>query len=143
RLHEVLARMGAPAKGAIRGVGISPFFERASAGPSMPSHDAARVTVDGSGRATVVFGTPSIGQGIETSMAQVAADALGFTIDDVAVSWTDTTHAPVSLGGTRASRAAVVMSGAVGHASEAVRRQILDVAAVLLQANVADLALRD
>ena len=68
---------------------------------------------------------------------------MGFKIDDVAVSWTDTTHAPVSLGGTRASRAAVVMSGAVGRAAQAVREQILDVAAVLLQANVADLSLRD
>jgi len=143
RLKEVLRELGQPPQGAIRGVGISPFFERASAGPSIPSHDAARVTVDGTGRAIIVFGTPSIGQGIETSMAQVAADALGFKIDDVAVSWTDTTHAPVSLGGTRASRAAVVMSGAVGRAAEAVRRQILEVAAVLLQANAANLSLED
>ena len=142
RLNENLAAMGPPRNGAIRGIGISPFYERAGAGPSMPSHDAARVTVDGSGRAIVVFGAPSIGQGIETTMAQVAADALGFKIDDVAVSWTDTTHAPFSLGGTRASRAAVVFSGAVGRAAEAVRRQILDVAAVLLQANIADLSLR-
>lgn len=143
RLNEVLRDMVEPTKGALRGVGISPFFERAGAGPSMASHDAARVTVDGSGRAVVTFGAPSIGQGIETTMAQVAADALGFKLDDVAVSWTDTTHAPVSLGGTRASRAAVVMSGAVGRAAQAVRQQILDVAAVLLQANVADLSLQD
>ncbi|HUI26971.1 MAG TPA: xanthine dehydrogenase family protein molybdopterin-binding subunit, partial [Candidatus Kryptonia bacterium] len=143
RLHQVLRQLGEPAKGALRGVGVSPFFERASAGPSIPSHDAARVTVDGTGRAVVVFGTPSIGQGIETTMAQVAADALGFKIDDVAVSWTDTTQAPVSLGGTRASRVAVVMSGAVGRAGESVRQQILDVAAVLLQANAAELSLHD
>lgn len=143
RLQKILGNMGPPPSGALRGVGISPFFERAGAGPSMASHDAARVTVDGSGRAVVVFGAPSIGQGIETTMAQVAADALGFKIDDVAVSWTDTTHAPVSLGGTRASRVAVVMSGAVGRAAEAVRRQILDVATVLLQANQGDLSLRD
>ena len=143
RLDEILGEMGPPRQGTVRGIGISPFYERAGAGPSMPSHDAARVTVDGTGRAVVVFGAPSIGQGIETTMAQVAADALGFKVDDVAVSWTDTTHAPVSLGGTRASRAAVVISGAVGRAAEAVRRQILDVAAVLLQANSADLVLRD
>lgn len=143
RLAEVLREMGPPANGTLRGIGISPFFERAGAGPAMASHDAARVTVDGTGRAIVVFGAPSIGQGLETTMAQVAADALGFKIEDVAVSWTDTTHAPVSLGGTRASRAAVAMSGAVGRAAQAVRAQILDVAAVLLQANVVDLSLRD
>jgi CO/xanthine dehydrogenase Mo-binding subunit len=143
RLDEILGDMGPPRAGTLRGIGISPFYERAGAGPSMPSHDAARVTVDGTGGAVVVFGAPSIGQGIETTMAQVAADALGFRIEDVAVTWTDTTHAPVSLGGTRASRAAVVISGAVGRAAQAVRRQILDVAAVLLQANAADLSLRD
>jgi CO/xanthine dehydrogenase Mo-binding subunit len=143
QLNEVVREIGQPANGTIRGIGISPFFERAGAGPSMASHDAARVTVDGTGRAVAVFGAPSIGQGIETTMAQVAADALGFKIDDVAVSWTDTTHAPVSLGGTRASRAAVVMSGAVGRAAKAVRQQILEVAAVLLQANAADLSLQD
>ena len=142
RLNAVLGEMEPPKSGALRGIGISPFFERAGAGPSMPSHDAARVTVDGTGRAIVVFGAPSIGQGIETTMAQVAADALGFKVEDVAVSWTDTTHAPVSLGGTRASRAAVVISGAVGRAGEAVRQQILGVAAVLLQANPAELSLR-
>ena len=143
RLDKILGDMGPPRHGALRGIGISPFYERAGTGSSMPSHDAARVTVDGTGRAVVVFGAPSIGQGIETTMAQVAADALGFDVDDVAVSWTDTTHAPVSLGGTRASRAAVVISGAVGRAAEAVQRQILEVAAVLLQATVADLALRN
>lgn len=143
RLGKILADMGPPRNGVLRGIGISPFYERAGAGPSMASHDAARVTVDGTGRAVVVFGAPSIGQGIETTMAQVAADALGFKIDNVAVSWTDTMHAPVSLGGTRASRAAVVISGAVGRAAEVVRRQILDVAAVLLQANIVDLSLRD
>ena len=143
KLQQSLGNMNPPPRGSLRGIGISPFFERAGAGPSMASHDAARVTVDGTGCAVVVFGAPSIGQGLETTMAQVAADALGFKVDHVAVSWTDTTHAPVSLGGTRASRAAIVMSGAVGRAAEAVRRQILDVAAVLLQANPADLSVRD
>jgi CO/xanthine dehydrogenase Mo-binding subunit len=136
----------------LRGVGISPYVEPSGTGTAgglqvhgfdSPSHDSARVMVDSAGKATVVFGTPSIGQGLETTMAQVAADALGFAMDDVAVVWSDTSQAPVSLTGSRASRAAVVIGGAVGQAATDVRAQILQVAAELLEANVDDLAVRD
>jgi carbon-monoxide dehydrogenase large subunit len=132
----------------LRGVGISPFVEPSGAGSmgsqqvhGLPSrsHDAARVSLDTSGKATVSFGTPSLGQGLETSMAQVAADALGLVLGDVRVRWTDTDHAPISLTGSRASRAATVVGGAVARAGHAVQQQVLDVAAAMLEANVTDL----
>ena len=108
-----------------------------------PSHDAARVAVDPSGKATVSFGTPSLGQGLETTMAQVAADGLGLDIGDVAVAWTDTSQAPMSLTGTRASRAAVVTGGAVARAAREVRGQILEVAGKLLEINASDLEIEN
>ncbi len=134
--------------GTLRGIGISPFIEpsgtasRGSAevhGIAAASHDAARVVVNTAGKATVSFGTPSMGQGLETSMAQVAADALGMNLADVTVLWTDTVQAPVSLTGSRASRAATVVGGAVARAGRTVRRQILDAAAALLETDAGDL----
>lgn len=130
------------------GIGVSPFVEPSGVGGQgglqvhgfvSPSHDAARVAVDPGGKITVSFGTPSIGQGLETTMAQVAAEALGVDTTDVVVAWTDTSQAPISLTGSRASRAAVVTGGAVARASRDVRDQILEVAATMLEIDPADL----
>lgn len=136
----------------VRGVGYSVYAEPGGLGsegglqlhgfPS-PSHDAARITLDTSGKATVHVGTPSVGQGLETTMAQVAAEILGMRLDDVAVAWTDTSQAPLSLTGTRASRAAVVSGGAVALAAEDVRQQVLRVAAHMLEANPDDLSIHE
>jgi len=135
----------------LRGVGISPFVEPSGVGGEggmqvhgfrSPSHDAARVVVDTSGRATVCVGTPSMGQGLETTMAQVAAESLGFELEDVIVSWGDTSTAPLSLTGARASRSAVVSGGAVMRAARDVRDQILKVAGNMLEADPADLVIR-
>jgi carbon-monoxide dehydrogenase large subunit len=137
-----------PATGRLTGIGISPYVEPSGMGGEgglqvhgfvSPSHDAARVAVDPSGKATVSFGTPSVGQGLETTMAQVAADCLGLDIRDVAVAWTDTSQAPMSLTGTRASRAAVVTGGAVARAAREVRAQILEVAGKILEISASDL----
>lgn len=139
-----------PAPGFRRGVGISPFVEPAAAGGEgglqvhgfvSPSHDSARVALDTNGKASVSFGTPSLGQGLETSMAQVAADALGVPVQDVSVSWGDTTTAPISLTGARASRSATITGGAVWRAGTEVRQQVIEVAANLLEANPADIVI--
>lgn len=143
-----VGRSAAAQSPTLRGTGVSPFVEPSGSGSEgsqqvhgLPSrsHDAARVVLDTSGRATVSFGTPSLGQGLETSMAQVAADALGLPLDDVRVRWTDTDQAPISLTGSRASRAATVIGGAVTRAGHIVRQQVLDVAAAILEADAADL----
>ena len=136
----------------LRGIGISPYVEPSGIGVEgsrqvhgfvAPSRDSARVIMHPSGTATVVVGTPSLGQGLETTMAQVAAHELGIDPADVVVRWTDTSQAPLSLTGSRASRAAVASGGAVGQAAAQVKRQLLQVAAEMLEANAADLDIRD
>lgn len=151
RVEEILAEGqdgGGDPDDRLIGVGVSPFVEPSGVGSEggmqvhglvLPSHDAARVVIDPGGKATVSFGTPSVGQGLETTMAQVAADVLGLEMEDVTVSWTDTSQAPMSLTGTRASRAAVVTGGAVARAAEDVRLQVLEVASAMLEIDVLDL----
>lgn len=134
----------ARASGRLIGLGISPYVEPGGWGTdgmnqigwhSFPSNDSARVSLDLSGKVTVAVGTPSVGQGVETTIAQVAAEAIGVPLEDVTVRFTDTSAAPISLAGTRASRVAVVTGGAVGLAGEDVRQRILTVAGVALESD--------
>src|SRR4029077_10829869 len=55
------------------GAGLAVFVEKSGIGP----FDGVRVTVDTSGAAEVVTGAASVGQGVETVVAQICADALG------------------------------------------------------------------
>ena len=60
-------------QGEMVGVGLSMFFEKSGLGPS----DGAKIFVDTTGHIEVVTGGASLGQGFETAMAQICADALG------------------------------------------------------------------
>ena len=59
--------------GELVGAGLAMFVEKSGLGP----FDGARVTVDTTGAVEVVTGGASVGQGIETVMAQICAEALG------------------------------------------------------------------
>ena len=80
------------------------------------------------------------GQGHETTLAQVAADALGVPIEQgLRVRYGDTSITP--FGGTVSggSRSAPMAGGAVTYsAAHALREQVLDVAADLLEAAIRD-----
>jgi carbon-monoxide dehydrogenase large subunit len=110
---------------------------------SFPSYDAVEVAVQPSGDVTVRVGTNSQGQGSETSLAELVASILGVSRADVVIRTPDGTALPVSLGGTRASRTAVVTGGALGIAATKVRDEILRVGGQLLEIDPEDLELRD
>ncbi len=122
------------------GIGISTYVEptgwgtegSAQASWVLVSHDSARVTLEPSGEIAVFVGTPSQGQGHATVFAQIVADRLGVGIDDVRVRADDTSSVPISLSGTRASRTAVVVGGAVIQAAEVLRLRVLAAAGALL-----------
>jgi carbon-monoxide dehydrogenase large subunit len=84
------------------------------------------------------LGTTSHGQSVETTMAQVVADTLGVSYDDVTVVQADTQSTPYGPG-TGGSRTAVVAGGAAREASTAVRDKVLAVAAHMLEASPDDL----
>jgi len=91
---------------------------------------------------TVLLGTGSHGQGVETTMAQVVAEHLGVAIDDVVVVQGDTASAPFGAG-TGGSRTAVVAGGAARAASLEVRDKVVEIAAHLLEAAPEDLDVED
>ncbi len=115
----------------------------ASAGPRMPfrtGHEGCTVRVNPDGRVLVLSGVTSQGQGQETTLAQVVADALGVSYDDVDVRYGDTNESLWGFGAF-SWRQAVIAGGAAQRSAEAVREQILHLAAELHEASAADLRL--
>jgi carbon-monoxide dehydrogenase large subunit len=83
------------------GVGVACYVELIGVGP----FEGATIRADSAGRITVFTGVPSQGQGLETTLAQVAADELGVTPDYVSIIGGDMLGIPQDIG-TFASRAA-------------------------------------
>ncbi len=141
----------ARAEGRWVGIGIASYAEltgvgsRIAVAPGMPINtgtETCHVAIDSTGAVTASFGVASQGQGMETTLAQVVAEALGVKIEDVDIVLGDT--AAVSHGtGTYASRAAVLGGGAGTLAAKAVREKIVRVAGHLLEAAEEDIETGD
>jgi aerobic carbon-monoxide dehydrogenase large subunit len=91
---------------------------------------------------TVFTGAPSQGQGHETTLAQICADALGVPLASIAVVGGDSTLIPQGIG-TFASRVGVLAGNATRTAALEVRDKVLRLAGHLLEAHPADLVLED
>ena len=117
-----------------RGFGLAMFVEKSGLGPQ----ETADVTVSKSGAVHVFSGGASVGQGIETVLAQIAADALGVDPHAVRVVAGDTAAQPFGAG-SWASRSTVVGGSAVHQAATAVRERAMQLAARILEAAQEDL----
>ena len=111
-------------QGRLLGVGVACYVELTGVGP----FEGATIRADAAGRISIFTGVPSQGQGLETTLAQVAADELGVTPDDVAVTGGDTLGIGQGVG-TFASRAAVVGGTAVALAARELRAKAVRLAA--------------
>ncbi len=103
--------------------------------------DAAHVTVEADGIVRVWTTTPSIGQGSDTTLAQIAAQALGMDASMVKLEHSDTAAAELQGTGTFASRSAVSTGGAVTDACEQIRERLVEDASEYLEAAPADLVI--
>ena len=110
------------------GAGFAFFVEKSGLGP----FDAVRLTIDQTGAVELVTGAASVGQGIETAMAQIAADGLGVEPASIRVHHGRTDLIDHGLGAF-ASRVTVMTGSATAAACEKVRAKALDVASELLQ----------
>jgi carbon-monoxide dehydrogenase large subunit len=123
----------ARSEGRLLGFGLAAYNEGTAVGP----HEGAAVAIESDGRVRVTVGAPCQGQGHETVLAQVCADRLGVSYDDVLVSGGDTARFPFGSG-TYASRIAVIVGNAVAQAAEAVRDKAAQLAAAALECDPQD-----
>src|SRR5262245_21819701 len=133
------------------GIGIASYVELTGVGSAIPVSPGSTVVtgtegvtlrVDPGGTVTATFGLACHGQGHETSLAQVVAEALGVRLADVRVRHGDTAGAPAGTG-TYASRSAVLGGGAAILAGRVLREKIAAIAAHQLEASADDLDVVD
>jgi len=133
-------------KGVHRGIGLAAMIEVTNPSPAfygvggarISAQDGATIRLDPTGMITVLCSVTEQGQGAEGVFAQIAASAVGVTIEKVRVITGDTGVTPYG-GGTWASRGAGIGGEAVLQAGRALRSNILDIAAVILNLDKAEL----
>jgi carbon-monoxide dehydrogenase large subunit len=126
------------AAGECVGTGVAFFLEEAGRGP----RDGARISVDTSGAIEVVTGGASVGQGFETVMAQICAEALGVDYRRIRVVHGQTDRIAHGIG-AHAARATVLTGNAVHVTAMKLRALALGYAAELLQTPAAALDIVD
>jgi CO/xanthine dehydrogenase Mo-binding subunit len=136
RLQADLA--GRRAQGEQVGLGVACFIEKSGLGP----FDGVTLTVDEGGSVEVVTGAASVGQGMETVVAQVCADELGAAWGTIRVIHGQTDRISHGMGAF-ASRVTTMTGSATLMASRTVRTKLLEVAGRLLEANPVDLAISE
>lgn len=123
-------------EGRRRGTSVAFFVEKSG----IANWEYARVELGADGSATVYSGSASIGQGVDTVQAQVAADALGISYERVTVRHGDTDEVPDGMGAF-GSRATQLGGAAVSEAATALRERVLGLAAAELESEAGELEL--
>ncbi|PIT77391.1 xanthine dehydrogenase family protein molybdopterin-binding subunit [Limnohabitans sp. JirII-31] len=135
-------------QGIYRGIGIAALIELTNpsaafygvGGARIASQDGATARLDPNGGVTVMVSVGEQGQGNDAIYTQIAADAVGVDMAQVRVVTGDTEVTPYG-GGTWASRGAGIGGEAVLLAGQALRANILKVAAVILKREVSEIEL--
>src|SRR5581483_8905238 len=125
-------------RGKLRGIGISNYLET----PVGIPHERVEVTVRPEGKVELAVGTQSTGQGHETSFAQVMADLLGVTPEDIIFVGGDTAKIP-SGSGTHSDRSMRLGGTLMVEASTDVVAQAKAAAAKILEVAEADISFTD
>ncbi len=129
-----------------RGIGIASFIEVTNpsaafygvGGAKISSQDGVAVRLDAQGAVVCQTSITEQGQGSESLTAQIVGSVLGVGIEKVRVISGDTDQTPYG-GGTWASRGAGIGGEAALQAAKILRKNILDVAAAILQSTSAEL----
>jgi CO/xanthine dehydrogenase Mo-binding subunit len=126
------------AKGEYVGIGLACFVEKSGLGP----FDDVEIILESEGSVEIVTGAASLGQGIETVLAQICADASGLPFDILRVTHGQTDRIERGIG-TYASRGTTMTGSAVHLAAIKLNGKIRDAAAAILQADADDLSISD
>jgi aerobic carbon-monoxide dehydrogenase large subunit len=110
-LQQVLERIDYPA---LKGTGLGPY-------------EGARIVIGDEGRVSVYLGITTMGQGHETSMAQICADSLGVPFENISVYHGNTDFIPYGVG-TFGSRGTVMGGSAIHLAALQLKDKMLAIA---------------
>lgn len=131
------------------GVGYAAYVEQTAHGAKefiargstvLYGFESARVTLDQSGTLTVEAGILSQGQGLETTLAQIASEVTTLPLTHISIRCGDTASAPYGMGSV-ASRSIVMAGGATYHACIQLMARIRTIAAAILKCADADLVI--
>jgi carbon-monoxide dehydrogenase large subunit len=126
----------------IEACGIAPSAVVGSLGAQAGLWESAEVRVNPGGSVVVYTGSSAHGQGHETTMAQIAADRLGVSMDAVEVIHGDTDQVQFGMG-TYGSRSAAVGGSALAKSVDKIIEKGRRIAAHLLEAAVEDVVFAD
>lgn len=133
------------------GLGIATFSERTGYGsPAFaargmeitPGWETVELAMDPSGFVEARIGASPHGQGLDTTLSQIAADELGIAPDRIRITHGDTDRTPYGFG-TFASRSLVIAGGATLLAARKISGKLRTMAAHLLEAAADDIGLGD
>lgn len=147
RARQAAAR----AEGRLIGLGLSVFNERTGYGTPafaargmsvVPGYEVVDIAMTPAGEVEARIGASPHGQGLRTALAQVIADRLGVDVAAIRIIHGDTDRTPYGWG-SFASRSAVISGGACVIAADKLAHRLRQAAARLLQADAAQIELRD
>jgi carbon-monoxide dehydrogenase large subunit len=136
--------------GRLVGVGLATYCEQAAHGtsvyygwgiPMVPGYEQATARLTPDGGLELRVGVHSHGQGLETTLAQVAHEILGTDIAKIRVVLGDTALTPYSTG-TWGSRSMVMAGGAVATACREIAKRAATIGGRLLQTDPAQVFVR-
>ncbi len=134
------------AQGELMGIGVAFFTQGVGAGPrrhmdilGLAMNDGADLRVHPTGDAVISISAQTLGQGHETTFAQIVAEELGISPNRIRVRHGDTDKTPYGLG-SYGSRSTPVSGGAVAVVARKVRDKARQFASLMLEAASDDLA---
>jgi carbon-monoxide dehydrogenase large subunit len=122
------AMQGKLVEGRYRGTAVGCYLEGGASGPK----ESARLVLEADGKVSVYVGSSSIGQGLETVCAQIAADALEVPMHDINGVFHGSTDHVLEGYGSYSSRSVVMGGNAIVAAAAKLRAEISAAAAAKL-----------
>ncbi len=144
-------RKESEAKGKLRGIGVSSYFEACGIAPSaavmslgcgVGLWESAEVRFNPTGQISVFTGAHSHGQSHQTTFAQIAADELGVPIENIDVVHGDTDKGTFGMG-TYGSRSLTVGGIAIVNACKKIVAKGKRVAAKMLEVSEDEIEFKD
>jgi carbon-monoxide dehydrogenase large subunit len=129
---------GVKQDGKYHGIGVACFVKNTGLGP----YEGARIVIHGADEIAVYLGITTLGQGHETTMAQICADSLGVPMRSITVLHGHTDMMPFGVG-TFGSRGTVMAGNAVYLAGQKLRDKIVAIAGEYLHLETVQLDFRD